>query len=66
MAVITDLEPIRTDAAWRGDELSTRQDWIYLLSDEQVAELERLGSRFVEEDPDLRFVQKEDLSLIHI
>lgn len=64
MAVITDLEPIRTDAAWRGDELSTRQDWIYLLSDEQVAELERLGSRFVEEDPDLRFVQKEDFPLV--
>ncbi|HTN14327.1 MAG TPA: TauD/TfdA family dioxygenase [Sphingomonadaceae bacterium] len=64
MSVITELEPIRTEAAWRGDELSARQDWVYLLSDEQVAELETLGKRFVEEDPDLRFVQKEDYPLV--
>ncbi len=64
MSVITELEPVRTEAAWRGDELSARQDWVYLLSDEQVAELETLGKRFVEEDPDLRFVQKEDYPLV--
>lgn len=64
MSVITELEPIRTEAAWRGDELSARQDWVYLLSDEQVAELETLGKRFVEEDPDLRFVSKEDYPLV--
>ena len=64
MSVITELEPVRTEAAWRGDELSARQDWVYLLSDEQVAELEELGKRFVEEDPDLRFVKKEDFPLV--
>ncbi|HZF45670.1 MAG TPA: TauD/TfdA family dioxygenase [Sphingomonadaceae bacterium] len=64
MSVTTELEPVRTEAAWRGDELSARQDWVYLLSDEQVAELEELGKRFVEDDPDLRFVQKEDYPLV--
>ena len=64
MSAITELEPVNTEAAWRGDELSTRQDWVYLLSDEQVAELERLGQEFVEKDPDLRFVRKEDYPLV--
>ena len=64
MSVTTELEPVRTDAAWRGDELSTRQDWIYLLSAEQVMELETLGKQFVEDNPDLRFVRKEDYPLV--
>jgi len=59
----TEMELVRTDAAWRGDELSARQDWIYLLSDEQIAELEELGRRFMEEDPDLRHVAREDYPL---
>ncbi|MDD3800040.1 MAG: TauD/TfdA family dioxygenase, partial [Novosphingobium sp.] len=63
MSVITELEPVRTEAAWRGDELSATQGWVYLLSDEQVAELEALGKRFVEDDPDLRFVTKDDYPL---
>ncbi|AKH41135.1 hypothetical protein FHS61_001660 [Altererythrobacter atlanticus] len=64
MSEIIELEPVRTDAAWRGDELSTKQDWIYLLSEEQIAELEALGQRFVEENPDLRYVKKEDYPLV--
>lgn len=64
MSVITELAPVRTDAAWRGDELSAGQDWVYLLSDDQIAELEELGRRFVEDDPDLRYVQKEDYPLV--
>jgi hypothetical protein len=58
------LEPVKTDAAWRGDELSRSQDWIYLLSEEQVAELEALGTRFLEADPDLRFVSKDEYPLV--
>ena len=64
MSVITALEPVQTEAAWRGDEIKDRSDWIYLLSDEQVAELETLGGKFVKDDPDLRFVQKEDYPLV--
>jgi len=64
MSVIAELDPVRSDAAWRGDELSARQDWIYLLSSEQIAELEALGTRFMEEDPDLRFVREEDYPLV--
>lgn len=64
MSVITELEPVRGDAAWRGDELSARQDWIYELSSEQIAELETLGARFMKEDPDLRFASKEDYPLV--
>ncbi|MCW2365802.1 hypothetical protein M2341_001249 [Sphingobium sp. B7D2B] len=58
------LEPVRTDAAWRGDTLSQSQDWIYRLSEDQVAELETLGTRFVEANPDLRFVSKQDYPLV--
>ncbi|MFT4089970.1 MAG: TauD/TfdA family dioxygenase [Asticcacaulis sp.] len=58
------LAPVTTSAAWRGDVLKQSDSWVYLLSDEQVHELETLGSRFVEEDPDLRYVQKEDYPLV--
>jgi hypothetical protein len=58
-----DLAPVTSAAAWRGDALSKGQDWVYLLNAEQISELERLGTRFVEEDPDLRFVQASDYPL---
>lgn len=64
MSVTIELEPVRTEAAWRGDELSQSQDWVYLLSDAQIAELEQLGARFVADDPDLRLVEKEDYPLV--
>ncbi len=58
------LEPVRTAAAWRGDTLSQGDDWIYRLSEAQVSELEKLGVRFVEENPDLRTVQASDYPLV--
>jgi hypothetical protein len=58
------LTEITTAAAWRGDTLSRSDSWIYMLSKPQVAELERLGTQFVEDDPDLRFVQKEAYPLV--
>jgi hypothetical protein len=64
MAVIETLAPVTTDAAWRGDALMGQDSWIYRLTDAQVAELEELGRRFVEADPDLRFVQASDYPLV--
>ncbi len=64
MTVIETLPPIMTSAAWRGDRLLESDDWIYLLSQEQIAELETLGTRFVETSPDLRTVQAEDFPLV--
>lgn len=58
------LEPVETSAAWRGDELVRQSSWIYLFSDEQVAELEHLGAKLVDEDPDLRFVQPDHYPLV--
>lgn len=58
------LAPVTTSAAWRGDQLIKTQDWVYMLSKAQIDELETLGARFVEEDPDLRFVQAEDYPLV--
>ena len=52
-----------TSAAWRGDLLGAGTDWVHLLSDEQVAEIEEAGARFVADDPDLRFVQAKDYPL---
>lgn len=57
------LSPVTGAAAWRGDELLVRQNWIYHLSADQVAELEELGRRFVETDPDLRFVTAAEYPL---
>lgn len=64
MSVLTSLPPVSTAAAWRGDRLATSAEWIYRLSDAQVAELETLGTRFVEANPDLRTVQIEEYPLI--
>jgi hypothetical protein len=50
------LKPVTGPAAWRGDELGKTQDWLYWLTEAQVAELERVGKQFVEDDPDLRHV----------
>jgi hypothetical protein len=63
MSAATSLSPITTAAAWRGDEISKKQDWIYHLTPAQIAELEDLGRRFVENDPDLREVKATDYPL---
>jgi hypothetical protein len=63
-ASVVELEPVTTDAAWCGDELSRRPEWIYRLGDAQVAELEALGARFVADDPDLCHVQAADDPLL--
>jgi hypothetical protein len=55
--------PITTAAAWRGDVLARGEDWLYRFTPEQVAELEAAGAKFVEDDPDLRFVQAGDYPL---
>lgn len=57
------LPPVTSAAAWRGDRLTRTGEWIYRLSDDQVAELEELGRRFVAADPDLRTVTREDYPL---
>ncbi|MDQ1153638.1 TauD/TfdA family dioxygenase [Brevundimonas sp. SORGH_AS_0993] len=64
MSTMTALPPVIGAAAWRGDTLSKSQDWIYRLSAEELAELETLGARFMEDDPDLRFVQAADYPLV--
>lgn len=61
---LTAHPPVTSAAAWRGDQLSQSQAWIYTLSQAQILELETLGTRFVEADPDLRFVQASDYPLV--
>ncbi|WP_067734857.1 TauD/TfdA family dioxygenase [Novosphingobium naphthalenivorans] len=58
------VPPVTTEAAWRGDALEKTGEWVFLLSPEQIAELEALGTRFLEENPDLRTVQAEDYPLV--
>src|SRR5438309_3972892 len=57
------LSPVTSAAAWRGDKLLDKQDWIYHLNENQIGELEALGRRFLEDDPDLRFVKASDYPL---
>jgi len=64
MTVLEAVRPVTTAAAWRGDALQGGDSWIYHLSGPQVAELEALGRRFVEEDPDLRTVQADAYPLV--
>ncbi len=56
-------QPVKTSAAWRGDELGSSSDWIYHLDADQITELEHLGSRFIDDDPDLRFVHAAEYPL---
>lgn len=58
------LKPVTGEAAWRGDRLTQEGNWIYHLSDVQIAELEVLGQRFVEQSPDLRTVAAADYPLV--
>lgn len=64
MATLISVPPVSTAAAWRGDRLAETGEWIYRLSDAQVAELEQLGTRFVAERPDLRTVRREEYPLV--
>ncbi|WP_448661982.1 TauD/TfdA family dioxygenase [Sphingomonas sp. CJ20] len=64
MATLISVPEVTGAAAWRGDRLGTSGEWIYRLSDAQVAELEALGTRFVAENPDLRTVQAEEYPLV--
>lgn len=63
-ASVNTLHEIKTAAAWRGDVLKNSDSWVYQLSEAQISELEELGSKFVEADPDLRYVQKEEYPLV--
>ena len=63
MSTMEVCEPVTSAAAWRGDQIKEGEDWIYHLSPAQIAELEELGTRFVDADPDLRFVQASDYPL---
>lgn len=54
------LPPVVSEAAWRGDQLAKTDEWLYFLTEDQVDALERIGRKFVEDDPDLRYVQAAD------
>jgi hypothetical protein len=49
--------------AWRGDVLEPQAGWLFRLTPAQVAELEAVGTRLVEDDPDLRGVTAADYPL---
>ncbi|ACT60222.1 TauD/TfdA family dioxygenase [Hirschia baltica] len=63
MSTVSELTPVQGSAAWRGDTLGKGNEWIFQLSDAQIDELEALGSKFVNDDPDLRFVTAEEYPL---
>jgi hypothetical protein len=64
MNVVASLPPVTTAAAWRGDRLSANNAWVYQLTAVQLDELETLGKRFLEKDPDLRTVPASDYPLV--
>lgn len=61
----TIYRPIVGPAAWRGEDLAHSRDWIYQLPDEERLELETVAARFLEDDPDLRYVPAEAYPLSH-
>lgn len=63
MTTSLDLAPINGPLAWRGDELSQSREWIHLLTDLERAELEEVGRRFLNDNPDLRTVTAKDYPL---
>ena len=50
------LSPVEGPTAWRGDQIGHQTDWIYELSPEEIAELEEVGARFLDDDPNLQSV----------
>jgi hypothetical protein len=63
MTTTTDLAPVGGPLAWRGDELANSTEWVYVLSDAERTELEEVGRRFLNDDPDLRTVTAADYPL---
>jgi hypothetical protein len=63
MATLTELRPVESAAAWRGDRLASSAEWISHLSAAELQELETLGAQFLKDDPDLRTVQASDYPL---
>jgi hypothetical protein len=63
MSLPSALLPIDGPTAWRGDQIADKTDWIYVLSSPEIAELERVGARFLDDDPDLRFVTADQYPL---
>ncbi|MDJ0397850.1 TauD/TfdA family dioxygenase [Rhodococcus rhodochrous] len=57
------LSPVEGPAAWRGDVLGQTDSWIHHFTEEELDELETVGKRFLRDDPDLRFVSREDYPL---
>jgi hypothetical protein len=57
------LKPIVHPAVWRGEDMAATTDWLYLLSPDEISELEAVGARFLTDDPDLRYVQAEQYPL---
>ncbi len=60
VALATRLQPISGPSAWRGDRLEQDTSWIYQFTLAQLAEIERVGKRFLTDDPDLRTVRAAD------
>lgn len=56
-------QPITGPAAWRGEDIAASDVWIYRFTERQLTELEAAGARFVEDNPDLRFVKAADYPL---
>jgi hypothetical protein len=63
MTTTVNLQPISGPSAWRGDELAGTTEWIYKLSEAELAELEAVGRQLVADDPDLRSVAAADYPL---
>ncbi|MBO4209631.1 TauD/TfdA family dioxygenase [Micromonospora echinofusca] len=63
MTTALNLAPITGPSAWRGDELSQTDEWIYHLSDAEQTELVTVGTRFVKNNPDLRTVTAAEYPL---
>lgn len=57
------FQPVTGPSAWRGEDLADTRSWVWQLSDQEVDELEEVGRRFVDADPDLRHVGADDFPL---
>jgi hypothetical protein len=57
------LHEITGPAAWRGDELENNPDWIHYLTQAEIDELEAVGHKFLDDDPDLRSTSAADYPL---
>jgi hypothetical protein len=63
MAAPATLQPIVDRSTWRGDDQLPESSFVYVLSNEELAEIEAVGAQLLADDPDVGSVEAHSYPL---